>query len=151
MLPFVGQYDLQETKSYFDKCQPKTFLQVLFRGTRWLCQWAQLQLCEDNKERISRVCRVLEIAAMNFFVIFGWRSNFRIKFWVGHLWLLFLFLPELIYGGWGAFWCLGKILPLINFIMRIIDQLVGFLMVEPVHPDSSHRLRTSARIFLDLF
>ena len=33
----------------------------------------------------------------------------------------------------------------------IIDQLVGFLMVESVHPGSSPRLGTSVRIFLDLF
>jgi hypothetical protein len=67
------------------------------------------------------------------------------------LWLLFLLLSKLIYGGWGVFWCLGKILPLINFIMRIIDQLVRFFVVEPVHPGSSPRLRTGACIFLDLF
>ena len=33
----------------------------------------------------------------------------------------------------------------------IIDQLVGFLVVEPVHLGSSHRLDTGAHIFLDLF
>jgi hypothetical protein len=33
----------------------------------------------------------------------------------------------------------------------IIDQLVGFLMMEPVHPGSSPRLGMGAHIFLDLF
>jgi hypothetical protein len=33
----------------------------------------------------------------------------------------------------------------------IIDQLVGFLVVEPAHPGSSPRLDMGARIFLDLF
>jgi hypothetical protein len=33
----------------------------------------------------------------------------------------------------------------------IIDQLVGFLVVEPVHPGSSLRLGMGAHIFLDLF
>jgi hypothetical protein len=33
----------------------------------------------------------------------------------------------------------------------IIDLLVGFLVAEPVHPGSSPRLGTGARIFLDLF
>ena len=33
----------------------------------------------------------------------------------------------------------------------IVDQLVGFPVVEPAHPGSSHRLGTGARIFLDLF
>ena len=33
----------------------------------------------------------------------------------------------------------------------IIDQLVGFFVVEPVYLDSSPRLGTCARIFLDLF
>jgi len=27
----------------FDKCKPKSYLQVLFRGTYWLSQWALLQ------------------------------------------------------------------------------------------------------------
>jgi hypothetical protein len=31
----------------------------------------------------------------------------------------------------------------------IIDQSVGFLVVEPAHPGSSLRLGTDARIFLD--
>jgi len=35
----------------------------------------QLQLCENDMEQISQVCR----AAMNFFVDFGCRSNFRMK------------------------------------------------------------------------
>jgi hypothetical protein len=33
----------------------------------------------------------------------------------------------------------------------IIDQLVGFLVVEPAHLGSSPRLGTGARTFLDLF
>jgi hypothetical protein len=33
----------------------------------------------------------------------------------------------------------------------IIDQLVGFSVVEPVHPDSSSWLGTGDHIFLDLF
>jgi hypothetical protein len=33
----------------------------------------------------------------------------------------------------------------------IIDQLVGFLVVEPAHPGSSPRLGTGVRIFLNLF
>ena len=32
-----------------------------------------------------------------------------------------------------------------------IAQLLGFLVVEHVHPDLSHRLETSARIFQNLF
>ena len=32
-----------------------------------------------------------------------------------------------------------------------VGQLVGFLVVEPVHSGSSPRLDTGARIFLDLF
>lgn len=33
----------------------------------------------------------------------------------------------------------------------IIDQLVGFLVVEPTHQGSNLRFSTDARIFLDLF
>jgi hypothetical protein len=32
-----------------------------------------------------------------------------------------------------------------------VNQLVGFLMVEPAHPGLSHRLGMSTCIFLDLF
>ena len=49
----------------FDKCRPKTFLQVLFRGTHWLQQWVQLQLHEDQ-ELLVQAARLLEKAALRF-------------------------------------------------------------------------------------
>ena len=36
-------------------------------------------------------------------------------------------------------------------LVYAIDQLVGFLMMEPTHPGLSPRLDTGARIFLNLF
>jgi len=38
---------LTRNEVIFDKSRPKSFLQVLFRGTHLLQQWAQLQRCED--------------------------------------------------------------------------------------------------------
>jgi hypothetical protein len=35
----------------FDRCRPKTLLQVLFSGTHWLWQWAQLQRNEDQEAK----------------------------------------------------------------------------------------------------
>jgi hypothetical protein len=40
----------------FDKCRPKSFLQVLFRGTYWLHQWAQLQCHEDHQQELVNAC-----------------------------------------------------------------------------------------------
>jgi len=45
---------LTKIEVVFDKCQLKTFLHVLFRGTHWLRHWAQLQLCNYNKEHIHQ-------------------------------------------------------------------------------------------------
>ena len=36
----------------FDKCRPKSFLQVLFRGTHWLQQWARLQRHNDLRDQL---------------------------------------------------------------------------------------------------
>jgi len=55
----------------FNKCQPKTFLQVLFRGMYWLRHWAQLQHSEDKKERMIQTCRLLEMSALYFFASHG--------------------------------------------------------------------------------
>jgi len=62
----------------FNKCQSKTFLQVLFRGTHWLRLWAQLQRTDDMKIDIMRTCRSLESAAMELFASHGWPFMFRI-------------------------------------------------------------------------
>ena len=45
---------------------------------------------------------------------------------------------------------LSKIILFIKYELSVA-QLVGLLVVEPVHPGSSPRLDTGARIFLDLF
>ncbi|WVZ62710.1 hypothetical protein U9M48_012421 [Paspalum notatum var. saurae] len=51
----------------FDKCRPKTFLQVPFRGTYWLRLWAKLQQSDDLLEMIVQGCQSLEILAMILF------------------------------------------------------------------------------------
>jgi hypothetical protein len=62
----------------FDKCTPKTFMQVLFRGTYWLRQWAKLQHHEDRQQELVDACRVLEASCLQLFLSFGWSSAFRI-------------------------------------------------------------------------
>jgi hypothetical protein len=39
----------------FDKCRPKSFLHVLFRGTHWLRQWAKLQRYDDRWDQLILV------------------------------------------------------------------------------------------------
>ncbi|OQU77592.1 hypothetical protein SORBI_3009G072550 [Sorghum bicolor] len=57
----------------FGRCQHKTFLEVTFKGTRWLCHWAQLVgQCEGNMEHIIHVCQALEVTTLEFFASFGW-------------------------------------------------------------------------------
>ncbi|WVZ90711.1 hypothetical protein U9M48_036990 [Paspalum notatum var. saurae] len=62
----------------FNKSHPKTFLQVLFRGTYWLRRWALLQRTEEGRDAIVRACKVLESTSMNFFASHGWPFMFRI-------------------------------------------------------------------------
>jgi hypothetical protein len=78
--PFVDQYGLHEMKLFLTNVNLKLF-QVLFRGTHWLRHWAQLQLCEDNKEHIHQICQELEAATAHFFPSFGLPNNIvRIEF-----------------------------------------------------------------------
>ena len=51
----------------FDKCKPKSFLQVLFRGTHWLHQWASLQRLEGLKDQLVTIAVHLETSALAFF------------------------------------------------------------------------------------
>ncbi|WVZ82089.1 LOW QUALITY PROTEIN: hypothetical protein U9M48_029391 [Paspalum notatum var. saurae] len=60
----------------FNKCQSKTFLQVLFRGTHWLR--LRDTRTDDMKIDIVRTCRSLESAAMELFASHGWPFMFRI-------------------------------------------------------------------------
>ena len=59
----------------FDKCRPKFFLQVLFRGTYWLRQWAKLQRREELRLQLLLAGQRLETSALHFFSSNGWLSN----------------------------------------------------------------------------
>ena len=59
----------------FDKCRPKTFLQVLFRGTHWLRQWARLQRHDDFRDQLTLAGQHLETSALHFFSSNGWLSS----------------------------------------------------------------------------
>jgi hypothetical protein len=51
----------------FDKCKPKSLLQVLFQGTHWLRQWTNLQRREDLKDQMISVAQHLKTSALVFF------------------------------------------------------------------------------------
>ena len=59
----------------FDKCRPKTFLQVLFRGIHWLRQWARLQRHDDLRDQLTLAGQHLEMPALHFFSFNGWLSS----------------------------------------------------------------------------
>jgi len=59
----------------FDKCKPKSFLQVLFRETHWLHQWASLQRLEGLKDQLVTVAVHLEASALAFFSSNGWLAH----------------------------------------------------------------------------
>jgi len=63
----------------FDKGHPKTFLQVLYRGTPWLQFWTLLQRSDDDKEQILDACKLLEPRAMEFFALHRWSFIYRLK------------------------------------------------------------------------
>jgi hypothetical protein len=62
----------------FDKSLAKTYMQVFYRGTYWIHQWAQLQRYKKNAVEIMEVCRVLESTVMQIFASHGWRFCNRI-------------------------------------------------------------------------
>jgi len=68
---------IKRNEIVFDKCQPKSLL-VLFRGTYWLHQWAQLQWLEERRQELENTCRLLEISSLQLFASSGWSSSFRI-------------------------------------------------------------------------
>jgi len=65
---------LTRNDSVFDKCSPKTFLQVLFRGTFW----GQLQRSEEKKEYIYKAGQTLETSSLALFSSYGWPIIYRI-------------------------------------------------------------------------
>jgi hypothetical protein len=65
---------LTRNEIVFNKCKPKSLLQVLFRGTHWLCQWASLQRHEDLKDQLISAAKHLETSALAFFGSNGWIS-----------------------------------------------------------------------------
>ncbi|WVZ95944.1 hypothetical protein U9M48_041644 [Paspalum notatum var. saurae] len=71
---------LSRNEVVFDKCTPKSFLQVLFRGTYWLRLWAKLQRSEESKQGLLQACRILVSAFMQLFSSFGWPDVARISF-----------------------------------------------------------------------
>jgi hypothetical protein len=66
---------LTRNEVVFDKCRPKTFLQVLFRGTHWLRQWAELQRHDDLRKKLTLIGQHLETSALHFFSSNGWLST----------------------------------------------------------------------------
>jgi hypothetical protein len=74
---------LSRNDTVFDKCSPKTYMQVLFRGTYWYHLWALLQRREEDRAWIKDVYRRLESTrlestVMQIFTSFGWRFSNRI-------------------------------------------------------------------------
>ncbi|BAH95080.1 Os11g0147700 [Oryza sativa Japonica Group] len=49
-------------------------IQVLFRGTHWLRQWAKLQRHEDLRSQLIAASQHLESSALQFFSSNGWLS-----------------------------------------------------------------------------
>ena len=71
---------LTRNEVVFDKCKPKSFLQVLFRGTHWLRQWARLQRHDDQRDQLILVGQHLESSAPQFFSSNGWLSTRRLGY-----------------------------------------------------------------------
>ena len=61
----------------FDKCELKSYLQVLFRGMYWLRQWALLQRHEHQHALVLQ-CQQLEKVVLRVFASFGWLLSSRL-------------------------------------------------------------------------
>jgi hypothetical protein len=64
----------------FDKVSMKTYMQVLYRGTYWLHEWAQLQKHEEDIVSMIEACRSLKAMVMHIFANFSWRFSNRISY-----------------------------------------------------------------------
>ena len=71
---------LTRNEIVFDKRKPKSLLQVLFRGTYWLRQWAILQRHEDLKDLLISAATRLETSALAFFSSNGWLMHRHVGF-----------------------------------------------------------------------
>jgi hypothetical protein len=71
---------LTRNEVVFDKYKLKSFLQILFRGTHWLRQWAKLQRHDDRKDQMISVAQHLETSALEFFCSNGWFSQRHVGF-----------------------------------------------------------------------
>jgi len=69
---------LTRNDTVFNNCKPKTFLQVLFRGTYWLRSWALLRHTDDQREQLVEACQLLESSTLQLFASHGWPSILRI-------------------------------------------------------------------------
>ena len=69
---------LSQNDTVFDKHSMKTYMQVLFRGTHWLRDRAQLQRREEDTIIIMEACRSLQTMVMQVFANHGWRFSNRI-------------------------------------------------------------------------
>ncbi len=63
----------------FDKSPSISYMQVIFRATYWLRFWAQLQMCEDDRELMKVACRRLETTVMQLLANYGWRFTNRLE------------------------------------------------------------------------
>ena len=63
----------------FNNAQVPTPMQVLFRGTYWMRQWAIL-LKEDDRSHVKMGCHLLEVTIMQIFANNGWSFSSRISF-----------------------------------------------------------------------
>jgi hypothetical protein len=66
---------LTRNEVVFDKCRPKTFLQVLFGGTHWIRQWARLQRRDDLRDQLTFARQHLKTSALHFFSSREWLST----------------------------------------------------------------------------
>ncbi len=64
---------LSRNEMVFDRSPLKSYLQVLFRITYWLREWAKLQRNDDYIKLIKDSCRKLKLTIMQLFANFGWR------------------------------------------------------------------------------
>ena len=71
---------LTRNEKVFDKRKQKSLLQVLFRGTHWLRQWASLQRHDDLKDQLVSAAKHLETSALDFFGSNGWLSQRHVGF-----------------------------------------------------------------------
>jgi len=102
----------------FDKCRPKFFLQVLFRGTYWLRQWAKLQRREELRLQLLLAGQRLETGFTSLVPMDDYRTDLLVSVCQDLFGVNFVILLDVLWPSKFLSW--ARVLDLVFVIIGLI-------------------------------